>query len=452
MLLGATRSKAAEMLTSGELKVTVIGMGKMGIPLALVFASKGAFVYGVDIDERKVELLNKGVNPIPWEPGVSELLSKALAYGKFKATTDCIYAVRNSDLIIVIVPVTASEKGVDTSMMNKAMECIGSGLRRGSIVVTETTLPPGTTESYISLLEKLSGLKAGVDFGIAHAPERTMSGRVIRDITESYPKIIGAINDSTLEPLIGIYSTINKKGVIPVSNIRVAEATKVFEGVYRDVNIALANELAVYGEIAGFDAIEAINAANTQPYCNILKPGAGVGGHCIPVYPWFLIHNGLGFSSLTALARRVNSRMPRHIVKLTVKALNLAGRATSRSRVIVLGLSYRGGVKEYMNTPAIPIARELEEWGCTVEVDDPLYSGDEISRLGLKPFNKSFKNADAVVIATDHKCYRELDLEKLAHELRTRVLVDGRLIFYRDGRIRKFFYAAPGIGVIKPAE
>ncbi len=452
LLLGATRSIAARMLVNGKLKVAVIGMGKMGIPLALVFASKGAFVYGVDVDENKVELLNKGVNPIPWEPGVSELLNKALAEGRFKATTNCVDAVRDSDLIIVIVPVTASEKGINMFMMDKAMECIGRGLRRGSIIVTETTLPPGATESYIPLLEELSGLKAGVDFGIAHAPERTMSGRVIRDITESYPKIIGAINKDTLEPLIGVYSVINKKGVIAVSSIRVAEATKVFEGVYRDVNIALANELAIYGEMAGFDAIEAINAANTQPYCNIHKPGAGVGGHCIPVYPWFIIHGGLGLSSLTATARRVNSEMPRHIVNLTIKALNMAGRATVNSRVIVLGLSYRGGVKEHMNTPAIPIVGELEDWGCEVEVDDPLYSEDEIRKLGLKPFNKSFNDVDAIVIVTDHEEYIKLDLDMIANKVRTKVLVDGRLIFYGDKRTRKFFYAAPGVGVRKPIE
>ncbi len=452
MLLGVSAEEASVMLRRGELTVSVFGLGKMGLPLALVFADKGANVIGVDVSSERVEQVNRGVNPFPWEPLVSELLDNALRKGRFRATTDGVSAVKESDLVIIIVPVVAGSQGIDLSAMNEAMKCVGRGLRKGVIVVTETTLPPGTTESYIPLLEKLSGLRVGKDFGLAHAPERTMSGRVVKDITESYPKVIGAINKETLEPLVGVYSTINSKGVVPVSSIKVAEATKVFEGVYRDVNIALANELALIGEELGFNAIEAIKAANTQPYCHIHKPGTGVGGHCIPVYPWFLIHLAGGTQRVIGVARRVNEEMPRHIALLTIKALNKAGKPARGARVIVLGLSYRGDVKEYMNTPSIPLVRELEEWGTRVEVEDPFYAPEELRKLGLKPFNGSFKGADALVIATDHSHYKEMDLEKIAREMRTRVLVDGRMLFLEDKRTRSFYYAAPGLGVVEPSD
>ncbi len=450
MLYGVLQDIASKMLRSGELTVSVYGLGKMGLPLALVFADNGANVIGVDVDPGRVELVNRGVNPIPNEPGITKILGKALKENRFRATTNGAYAARSSDLNIVIVPVKADEKGIDMSSMDNAMRMIGMGLRKGSIIVTETTLPPGTTESYIPLLEELSGLKAGRDFGIAHAPERTMSGRVIKDITESYPKVIGALDKKTLDPLIGIYSTINKKGVVSVSSIRIAEAVKVFEGVYRDVNIALANELALISEELGIDVIEAIKAANTQPYSHIHKPGAGVGGHCIGVYTWFLIHRTPELARMLRLSRTINNYMPHHMVELLVKALNKNKRSLKDSRIIVLGLSYRGGVKETINSPSIPLIKELVDWEANVEVYDPLYTREEIEAMGFKAFNNDYRNADALVLVTNHKEYHKIDLEDVFKQMRTPVLVDGRYVFLDAKGVEKYYYAAPGLGLREP--
>ncbi|MEM3182746.1 MAG: nucleotide sugar dehydrogenase [Fervidicoccaceae archaeon] len=443
-LLSIGREEASAYLKEGKITVSVFGLGKMGLPLALVFAENGAKVIGVDINEKTVEELMKGRNPIPFEPGTDEMLERALRRKNFIATTDGTWAASQSNLIIVIVPVYASRTGIDFRSMDAAINSIGKGLRKGSIVVTETTLPPGTTEKYAFVLESMSGLKAGEDFGIAHAPERTMSGRVVRDITESYPKIIGAINKSTLEPLIGIYETINKKGVIPVSSIRAAEAVKVFEGVYRDVNIALANELALISEELGLSVNEIINAANSQPYSHIHKPGAGVGGHCIPVYPWFLIHAFPELARIVRLSREINELMPVHMVELTLRALNAAGRPLNGSRLIVLGLSYRGEVKEHVNTPTLPLVRELEAWGSIVEVLDPFYSEEELRSLGLQPFSGDFKGADGLIVVTDHKLFRNLDLKSIAKIMRTPVIVDGRHIFLGNPMLEDYFYIAPG--------
>lgn len=450
VLLSLSSEETSKLLKEGKLTISVFGLGKMGLPLALVFAERGAKVIGVDANINVVESLNKGVNTIPFEPGVEDMLRNSLNAGRFVATTNGVWATSQSDLIVVLVPVYASRAGIDLSNMKSAMESIGKGLRRGSIIVTETTLPPGTTESFIPMLERLSNLRAGKDFGLAHAPERTMSGRVVKDITESYPKILGAINRETLEPLIGIYRTINTKGVIPLSSIKAAEAVKVFEGVYRDVNIALANELALISEELGLNVNEIIDSANSQPYSHIHRPGAGVGGHCIPVYPWFLIHSFPELAKIIRLSREINELMPIHMVELILRALNAAGRSLKGSRVIVLGLSYRGGVKEHLNSPSIPLIEQLLSWEANVEVFDPYYSNTEIEKMGLKPFNGSFDGADALVVMTDHSEFKKLDLEGIRKHMRTPVIVDGRYIFLGREELTDFIYIAPGIPFGKP--
>jgi UDP-N-acetyl-D-mannosaminuronic acid dehydrogenase len=447
MLYGLSRDDAKRSLRRGDLKITVFGLGKMGLPLALVFADAGGIVTGYDVSEDRVSTVNRGVNPFPFEPGLHELLTKNLSEGRFKATTDAELAVRDADLIVVLVPVKADAVGIDFTPLDDSMKKIGRSLHKGSIIVTETTLPPGTTESYIEVLDTLSGLRAGKDYGIAHAPERTMSGRVIKDITESYPKVIGAVDEKTLEPLIGIYSTINRKGVVPVSSIRIAEAVKVFEGVYRDVNIALANELAVMAEKMGFNAIEAIEAANTQPYSHIHRPGAGVGGHCIGVYTWFLIHKSPIELPILRSSRMRNDSMPHHMLELTMRALNQMERPIKGSRILVLGLSYRGGVKEITNSPSIPLIRELEDWGAHVEVHDPYFTDREVTDLGFRPFNNNYSNIDAIIVVTDHKEYKDLDLYEIRKAVRTPVIIDGRYIFINNPMIREYCYAAPGIGL-----
>lgn len=452
-LYGTTAEEAEEMLKRGKLTITVVGQGKLGLPLALVFASKGAKVYGLDVNPRLVDMLRRGDNPLPREPGVGELLQETLNKGLYRPTTSYEKSIPQSDLIVFLVPVYADKERVRLEPLLSAVEKMAPLLKRGSILVTETTLPPGTTESLIPLVEEKSGLRAGRDFGIAHAPERTMSGRMIRDITESYPKIIGALDNATLEPLKGVYGSINRRGVIPVSSIRVAEAVKVFEGVYRDVNIALANELALISEKMGIDALEAIRVANTQPYSHIHKPGAGVGGHCIPVYPWFLIHRAPDLARLLKTARDVNDDMPRRVALLTAKALNKAGRPTRGSRVLLHGLAFRNGVKEHANSPTFTLYRELvEEWGVEAQVEDPLYTRDEVRSLGLKPFDGDYHGLDALVIVTDHEEYRRLPLKNIAEKMRTRVLVDARYLFTESRERRLYYYAAPGLGIQEPRE
>ena len=424
-LIGLNREEVKRAFTEGLITIAVYGMGKMGLPLAAVFADHGARVIGVDINEKVVEMINRGENHVKEEPGLDELVKRNVEAGRLKATTDGVWAAKQADVMVILVPTLTDERGnLKLEPVYDVAEKISQGLERGDIVITEATMPPGTTESLIPILEK-SGLKLG-DFGLAHAPERTMTGTAIRDITGQYPKIVGANNEKTLDAVTGIYELINRKGVIPMSSIKAAEAVKVFEGVYRDVNIALANELAMWCEEHGLDALEVFQAANTQPYCHLHMPGAGVGGHCIPVYPWFVINLAKRTNPrLIKTAREINDSMPHHVVELTVKGLNEAGRPLKGSNILVLGLTFRGGVREFMKAAAKPIIEELKEWGANVYAYDPLCVPEDAERFGAE-WKEDFKDVDAIVITADHREFKELNLERIAEEVRSRVVVDGR--------------------------
>ena len=444
-LIGLSREEVKEAFRKGKFTIAVYGMGKMGLPLAAVFADHGANVIGVDINERVVEAINRGENHIKEEPGLDELVRRNVEAGRLRATTDGVWAAEQADVMVILVPTLTDERGnLKLGPVYDVAEKISQGLEKGDIAITEATMPPGTTESLVPILEK-SGLTLG-DFGLAHAPERTMAGTAIRDITGQYPKIVGASDEKTLEAVIGIYETINRKGVIPMSSIKAAEAVKVFEGVYRDVNIGLANELAMWCEEHGLDALEVFQAANTQPYCHLHIPGAGVGGHCIPVYPWFVINLAKKTNPrLTKTAREINDYMAHHVVELTVKALNEAGKPLKDSNVLVLGLTFRGGVREFMKAAAKPIIQELKEWGARVYAYDPLCTKEDAERFGAG-WKENFEGVDAIVITADHREFKELDLERIGKEMRTRIIVDGRnVIDPEKAKSAGFIYRRVGL-------
>src|SRR3989344_3694393 len=268
-----------------DITIAVYGLGKMGLPLASVFAKHGFKVIGVDIDKKIVDQINLGKNPVQEEPGLSLLVKSAVKKGLLKTTIDGIQASRDSYIKVIIVPTYLDSKNSpDLDLVKKATETIAKGLSKGDIVILESTAPPGTTINILGkILEDKSGLKMNRDFGVAHAPERISSGTAIDDIEGRLcPKVVGGSDNKTTKIVEQIYNKINKKGVITVENPTVAELIKVLGEVYRDVNIAFANNLYLSCRELGVDAFEVIKAANTNPYCRILTPGPGVGGHCIP--------------------------------------------------------------------------------------------------------------------------------------------------------------------------
>jgi len=430
-ILSLDSKEIGEIFERSELTVALFGLGKMGLPLAAVFADKGAKVIGVDIDEKVVEKINAGKNPIEVEPKLDEIIEKNVEEGRLEATCDGKRASERADLHIILVPTLVDEKGnVDLDPVLDCAEKIAEGLSEGNVVITEATMPPGTTEELIPVLEK-SGLELG-EFGVGHAPERTMTGTAVRDITGEYPKILGANDEDTLEVLKGVYGVINKKGTIAMEDITSAEAVKVFEGVYRDVNIGLANELALYCEEKGIDAIEIFEAANTQPYCDIHEPGAGVGGHCIPVYPWFVINQmNKREAELLSVSRKINDHMPYHVVDLLIRGLNSRGLAVKNSNIMILGLTFRGGVREFMKTPAKPVIKELKSLGASVYAYDPICKSEDAERFGAL-WKEDFEGIDVFVMLTDHEEFKDLDLKKIAQSSDEKIIVDGRNVLDKD--------------------
>ncbi|MEK6943373.1 MAG: nucleotide sugar dehydrogenase [Nanoarchaeota archaeon] len=366
------------------MKISVSGLGKAGLPLAAVIADAGIDVIGIDVDVKRVADINNGVNPIPEETGLSSLIKK---YGgkRLKATTNAADAVKETSAHIVIVPLFIdSAKKCDFSLLQKAFTDIGNSLKKNDVVVLETTVPVGTTETFVKgILEKESGLKCGSDFYLAYSPERIMTGYSISRFKE-FPKLVGGVDAKSSQKAFEVYSKFANP--VKVSNSRTAELAKVSEGVYRDVNIALANELLKVAEHYSIDFWEMKEAANHQ-FCNIHEPG-NVGGHCIPVYPWFLI-NSLDVP-LIKVARKLNDDM---IEFYAGKVAAIGGK-----KVGVIGLSYREGVKEKAYSRSVDMIKLLQKKGYDVYGYDLLYSAEEtLKEFGCK-YLDDFGKMDVLIL------------------------------------------------------
>jgi nucleotide sugar dehydrogenase len=372
----------------GRVTFAVYGLGKMGLPLAAVIADRGGRVIGVDINAEVVKNINLGINHIKEEQGLDELVEVNVREGRLKATTDLVGASKEADVMIIIVPAFLDESSKpDLSILTSVAKNISKGLEKGDFVIVETTVPPGTTDKVIRPILEESGLKAGLDYGLAHCPERTSSGRAIMDIQGAYPKVVGGLEKKSTEAAEAIYKVVNERGVIPVSSTNTAEMVKIAEGLHRDVNIALANELALISNEKGVDVWEVIEVANTDPNCNLLEPGAGVGGHCIPVYPWFVI-NGNGTTKLIRTAREVNDKMSAYVVNKVTEALKASGKGIKGSNILVTGLVYRPGVKETYNSPSKKVIKELKALGANVFGHDPVLGEEEmVDLLGVESPN-----------------------------------------------------------------
>lgn len=374
------------------MKISVIGLGKAGLPLAAVIADAGFDVIGVDVDKKKIELINKGINPIKEEPGLSKILKKH--GGKnLKADSSAIKAAKESNVHILIVPLFIDKnKKPNFSLIKKALENVGKGLKKNDIVILETTVPVNTTETLVkNILEKNSKLKAGKDFYLAYSPERIMTGYSISRFKE-FPKLIGGINKESTDKAFELYKRFAKP--IKVSNSRTAELAKISEGVYRDINIALANELFKTAEHYGIDFWEMRNAAKHQ-YCNILEPG-NVGGHCIAVYTWFLI-NELDVP-LVKTARKLNDDMINYYAK---KVDAIGGK-----KVGIIGLSYREGVKEKAYSKSIELINLLKKKKYEVYALDPLFSKEEIENNFNVKFLNDISKMDVIILMNKEKRYR----------------------------------------------
>ncbi|MEV4774308.1 nucleotide sugar dehydrogenase [Microbacterium sp. LWH12-1.2] len=411
------------------MRIAVVALGKIGLPLALQFADRGHKVVGVDVNPALVDAVNSGVEPFPGEAQLQEKLTAALAAGRLRATTDYAEAIPSAEVVVVVVPLFVNEETAEPEFgwMDQATTSLAQHLRPGTLVSYETTLPVGITRGrWKPMIEEISGLTEGEDFHVVFSPERVYSGRIFADLRK-YPKLVGALSDEGARRAVEFYEDVlefderpdlaRANGVWDLGSAEAAEMAKLAETTYRDVNIGLANEFALFAGANGIDVYQVIEACNSQVFSHIHRPGIAVGGHCIPVYPKLYLSTDPG-ADIVRTARRVNESMPERLV---AQAESILG-SLSGLRAVVLGASYRGGVKETAFSGVFPTVAALESRGSAVQVHDPMYTDEELRRLGFEPYTMG-DDIDIAILQTDHAAYRELEPAQLPG---IKLLVDGR--------------------------
>ncbi len=413
------------------MKISVIALGKIGLPLAVQFADRGHEVVGVDVQQSVVDKVNAGIEPFPGEAHLQEKLADLVPSGRLRATTDYADAIPGSDAIVIVVPLFVNDETwqPDFGWMESATRSFSEHLTPGTLVSYETTLPVGTTRNrWKPMIEEISGLTEGVDFHLVFSPERVLTGRVFADLRK-YPKLVGGLSPEGTAAGIAFYEQVltfddrpdlpQGNGVWDMGSAEAAEMAKLAETTYRDVNIGLANQFAKFAAAHGIDVYKVINASNSQPYSHIHLPGIAVGGHCIPVYPRLYLYTDPD-ATIVRTAREANMTMPEYTIGLAEGALgDLAGKT-----VAVLGASYRGRVKETAFSGVFPTVEGLTARGATALVHDPMFTDDELRAHGLEPYHLG-EHTDAVIVQADHPEYREVGPAEFPG---VRVLVDGRRV------------------------
>jgi nucleotide sugar dehydrogenase len=410
------------------MRIAVVGAGRMGLPLACLFGKHGASVTVCDTNAALVAAINAGRCPYE-EPGLADLMAELRRTGRLKATTDTPEAASESDAIVVIVPARLTpEREIDFSILRSASAEIGKGLRAGTLVVYETTVSVGgTRHNLIPVLEKHSGLRAGADFHVAYSPERVKANFVLTRL-ETTPKVVGGLDDDSRANAAALYREHLGAPVDDVGTLEAAEMTKLVGMLYRDVNIALANELAGFCEVAGVDFERVRAAANSDGEADLLLPGIGVGGHCTPVYPYFLTRASrrVGLTQrISEAAREINDYQPsRQLARVASAWRSLEGQ-----RAHILGLGFRPGVKVDTLSPAYLLRDDLLKRRAHVTIEDPYYAAEELRSGGFTP--GTVAGAALVILNTAHKEFARPDF-RTWRKAGVEVLLDGRNLWKRE--------------------
>ena len=400
--------------------LAVVGLGYVGLPLVLLAAKKGYKVHGIDIDAQRIEQVKQKISPFK-----DEIISEELKQIDFNATTD-FSVIKECDIVVICVPTPVDENHMpDLGPVEGACRASAPYLKKGTLVILESTVNPGVSEgAVLPILEKESGLKAGVDFYLAHCPERINPGDTKWNV-ENIPRVVGALEPSGLEKAVAFYRSIITGEVKPMGSLKEAEAVKVVENSFRDINIAFVNELARSFSKLGIDVVNVIDGAATKPFAFMPHyPGCGVGGHCIPVDPYYLIEyareNGFDHEFLT-LARRINNDMPEFTVELAAKTLKAQNKLLAGTRVAVLGIAYKADIGDSRESPAFEIIHALEKENASVVAYDPFVP----AKSTVKTLDEALNDTKVVIIATAHSDFKKLtpaDFKKFGVE----VVVDGR--------------------------
>ncbi|MGB2896466.1 MAG: nucleotide sugar dehydrogenase [Anaerolineales bacterium] len=396
-------------------KICVLGLGYIGLPTASTFATHGVQVIGVDVNQHVVEVLRNGEIHIH-EPGLRTLVQAAFHSENLRVTDK----PEPADAFIIAVPTPITpKKQADMQHVVTATEAIVPHLRAGNLVMLESTSPPRTTVDMLAPILERSGLKAGEDFFLAYSPERVLPGKILQELIEN-ARVIGGINNASAEAGRDLYS-IFVRGEILLADATTAEMVKLMENTYRDTNIALANEFSHLGLHYGVDIWRAIEIANLHPRVNILKPGPGVGGHCISVDPWFLVEGAPELTPLIRQAREVNDAQPEHVIALVEETLgDLKGR-----RITTLGLSYKPDVDDLRESPAIEVVRALVGKGAEVLFYEPFAPGAHVEGArGAPSLEEALDGSEGIILLVGHRVFRDLNPKWVAGFIRAKVVVD----------------------------
>lgn len=403
--------------------VSIVGLGYVGAPVALLVAKKGHSVTGIDLDQEKVDALNNGQDPIGEEYIAENLKDTSLTcITNFKS-------IKDSDFILICVPTPVkNDIEPDLSILEKACRSVGQKIKKGAVVVVESTINPGVCdEIVIPALESASGLKINEDFFVSHCPERINPGDKKWNV-ENIPRVVGSSNTEGLDKTVAFYRSTIDAEVRPMDSLKEAEAVKIVENTFRDVNIAFVNELAMSFSKLGIDATNVINGAATKPFAFMAHyPSIGVGGHCIPVDPYYLIEHAKshGFEhEFLILARKINNRMPSFGVAQLEEGLLEVGISLKSATIAVLGLSYKPNVGDDRESPSYKVIDALKSKGADVTVYDPFF----LEASTHKSLEETVADADGIILATSHTEFQQLPELKL----KAKVLVDGKNAFDRS--------------------
>ena len=393
--------------------IGIVGLGYVGLPLALAFSKAGFKVLGFDIQQKRVDLVNKGQSYIADVSSAS--LSAVVATKDLEATTDQS-RIKEVDAICICVPTPLTKtKDPELSYVISESETVSKYLQPGQLVVLESTTYPGTTREVMLPILERSGLKAGRDFYLAFSPERVDPGSKNFNIKNT-PKVVGGIDSKSTKLAELLYSQVADV-VVTVSSPEVAEMTKVFENVFRNVNIALVNELTLLCEKMGISVWEVIDAAATKPFGYMpFYPGPGIGGHCIPLDPYYLANKAREYDFHTRfieLAADINEQMPYYVVSRIMEALNAKGKSLKGANILMLGVAYKRDVEDTRESPSLKLIQLLREKGANVSYNDPYVANIKVSEstmTSVELTDKRLSKADCVVIATDHTCYDYKDI------------------------------------------
>lgn len=424
------------------MNVTVVGMGKIGLPLAVNFAQHDQRVIGLDTSEVVVNQINLGIEPFPGEKNLSEFLKQVVTEKYLKATTSFVEALSKAEVVVVCIPLIVDTEGKpDFTNIDNLASTIGKNISPGTLVCFETTLPVGTTRNrFATVIAEESKLEIGKEFFVVFSPERVLTGRIFSDLRK-YPKLVGGVTDECTRRGVAFYQSVidfdvrkdlaKENGVWPMKNSEAAEFAKIAETTYRDVNIGLANEFAIYAKEHNIDILEVIEASNSQPYSMIHSPGIAVGGHCIPVYPRFYIWNNPN-SGIVLAAREQNLQMP----KRAIRQINESIGSITGMKIGILGVTYRPGVKESAFSGALDLLHLLTSEGAEVSGLDPFYNGTELKELGFSG-ETNLNQIDGVIIHTAHSEFTSIDFDGLTN---IKFIYDGRKSHRNLALSKNFIY------------